>query len=150
MRGGNGQRYEGGKYEIDTQKRKPRFTEAKENIQCHVEVRSLDGDGGGEGDCPIPILNPLTKLRNGRSSQFSAPEGTSVLARVRGRVSDSPSSDSRCRFLPAPAKPAPSTAVASVEATDNWGQFSDLSERLGLPSEVLARVPSVCTAACSL
>lgn len=29
MRGGIGQRYEGGKYEIDTQKRKPRFTEAK-------------------------------------------------------------------------------------------------------------------------
>ena len=57
MRGGIGQRYEGGKYEIDTQKRKPRFTEPKkklENIQCHVGVGSVDGDGGGEVDCPCP------------------------------------------------------------------------------------------------
>jgi hypothetical protein len=143
VRGGIGQRYEGGKYEIDTQKRKPRFTEAKKkNIQCHVGVVSVDG----EGDCPIPFLNPLTKLRNGRRSQLSAPEGggtASVLARVRGLVSDSPSSGSRTRFLPAPGKAAASTAVASVEATDNWGQFSDLSERLGLAS-------GACTAACSL
>jgi len=117
-----------------------------ENIQCHVGVVSVDGDGGGEDGCPIPFLNPLTKLRNGRRSQLSAPEGggtTSVLARVRGLVSDSTSSDSRSRFLLAPGKAAASTAVASVEATDNWGQFSDLSERLGLASEV-------CTAACSL
>jgi hypothetical protein len=118
----------------------------KKNIQCHVGAVSVDGDGGGEDDCPIPFLNPLTKLRNGRRSQLSAPDGggtTSVLARVRGLVSDSPSSGSRSRFLPAPGKAAPSTAVASVEATDNRGQFSDLSERLGLASEA-------CTAACSL
>ena len=103
----------------------------------HVAIDSL------APECPIPFLNPLTKLRNGSSSQSSAPDGVStVLARVRGLASDSSSSDSRCRFLPPPARAAASTAVASVEATDNGEGFSDLSERLGLASETLVSVPS--------
>jgi hypothetical protein len=95
------------------------------------------------GSCPIPFLNPLTKLRNGRSNQSSAPEAGSVcvLARVRGLVSDSSSSGSRCRFLPLPNRAAASTAVASVEATDTGGRFSDISERLGLASGALVEVP---------
>jgi hypothetical protein len=120
---------------------------------CHVRVDSVDGDRGGEDGCPIPLLNPLTKLRNGSRSQSRAPDGgdtASVLARVRGLVSDSPSSDSRSRFLPAPARVEASTAVASVEATDNGGRFSDLSERLGLASEVFVGVSSVCIPVCSL
>lgn len=111
-----------------------------------MRVDSVDGDG--EDDCAMPFLNPLTKLRNGRRSQSIAPEGggiKSVLARVRGLVSESSSSDSRARFLPAPGRAVASTAVASVEATDTGGRFSDFSERLGLPLEALARVPSVCT-----
>jgi hypothetical protein len=108
------------------------------NYKDHVAVDSVS-DGV---DCPIPFLNPLTKLRNGRSSQSSAPDGdsTCVLARVRGLVSDSSSSESRCRFLLPPNRAAASTAVASVEATDNGGQFSDLSERLGLTSAAGALV----------
>jgi hypothetical protein len=92
-------------------------------------------------DSPIPFLNPLTKLRNGRSSQPNAPADSScVLARVRGLDSDSSSSGSLCRFLPLPNRAAASTAVASVEATDNGGRFSDLSERLGLASGALVEV----------
>lgn len=89
--------------------------------------------------CPIPFLNPLTKLRIGSSSQSSAPDGlsTSVLARVRGLVSESSSSGSRCRFFAPPDRAAPSTAVASVEAIENGGRFS---ERLGLTSETLVVV----------
>jgi hypothetical protein len=47
----------------------------------HVGVVSIDGD---EDDCPIPFLNPLTKLRKGSRSQSSVPDGraTSILARV--------------------------------------------------------------------
>jgi len=107
----------------------------------HVPVDSggqLSDDGD---DDPRPFLNPLTKLRNGRSSQSSAPDSTCVLARVRGLVSESSSSDSRCRFLPLPSRAAASTAVASVEATDKGGRFSDLSERLGLASGALIEVP---------
>jgi hypothetical protein len=101
--------------------------------EYHVAIDSVGVD------C-IPFLNPLTKLRNGSSSQFSAPDGVStcVLARVRGLVSRSSSSGSRCRFF---APPAASTAVASVEAIDNGVQFSDFSERLGLTSEALVVVP---------
>ena len=106
------------------------------NYKDHVAVDSLP-------DCPIPFLNPFTKLRKGSSSQSSAPDGDSacVLARVRGLVSDSSSSESRCRFLLLPNRAAASTAVASVEATDNGGRFSDLSERLGLASGGLVKVP---------
>jgi len=134
----------------DSWKQKKRKNNRKTLGGCHVGVDSVSAsvDGSGEDDCAMPFLNPLTKLRNGRRSQSSAPEGGGikfVLARVRGLISESSSSDSRARFLPAPSI-VPSTAVASVEATDTGGRFSDFSERLGLPLEV----PSACTAACPL
>lgn len=112
----------------------------KEN---HVAIDSLGpGPVSVPVDCPIPFLNPLTKLRNGSSSQSKAPDGVfaCVLARVRGLVSESSSSGSRCRFFPPPNRAAASTAVASVEATDNGGRFSDFPERLGLTSEALVAV----------
>ena len=108
-----------------------------------IDHVAVDSPGVGGGDCPIPFLNPLTKLRKGSSNQSSAPDGVStVLARVRGLVSESSSSGSRCRFLPPMDRAAASTAVASVEATDSGKGFSDLSERLGLISEILVSVPS--------
>jgi hypothetical protein len=112
--------------------------------EYHVAIDSAGqvSAAGVGADCPIPFLNPLTKLRNGSSNQSSAPDGVStcVLARVRGLVSVSSSSGSRCRFF-APPNRAVSTAVASVEAIDNGERFSDFSERLGLASETLVVVP---------
>ena len=112
--------------------------------EYHVLIDSPAGQLSlGVDTCPIPFLNPLTKLRNGSSSQSSAPDGVStcVLARVRGLVSESSSSDSRCRFFAPLNRAAASTAVASVEAVDNGGRFSDFSERLGLILEALVVVP---------
>ena len=109
-----------------------------------VSYYKLDHVAVDGGDCPIPFLNPLTKLRNGSSSQSSAPDGLSpcVLARVRGLSSESSSSGSRCRFLPPPVRAAASTAVASVEATENGERLSDFSERLGLALEAPVAAPS--------
>ena len=131
--------------ENDTQiwkRRKKKMVKSFHYKEYHVAIDSLPGRVSVPADCPIPFLNPLTKLRNGSSSQSKAPDGVSacVLARVRGLVSDSSSSGSRCRFFAPPNRAAASTAVASVEATDNGGQFSDFSERLGLTSEALVAV----------
>ena len=130
----------------DTQiwKRRKMEMEMKDYKEYHVLIDSPAGQlSVGVDTCPIPFLNPLTKLRNGSSSQSSAPDGVStcVLARVRGLVSKSSSSDSRCRFFAPLNRAAASTAVASVEAVDNGGRFSDFSERLGLISEALVVVP---------
>ena len=120
----------------------------KKNLSYYKEYHVVIDSGPGQlsigvDACPIPFLNPLTKLRNGSSSQSSAPDGVStcVLTRVRGLVSESSSSGSRGRFFAPPNRAAASTAVASVEAIDNGGRFSDFSERLGLTSEALVVFP---------
>jgi hypothetical protein len=134
--GGISQRYE-------RESPRTRYTnmETKEKRNDYKEYHVAIDSPAGVDACPIPFLNPLTKLRNGSSNHPSAPDGVSVLARVRGLVSDSSSSGSRCRFFAPPNRVAASTAVASVEAIDTGGQFSDFSERLGLISGALVVIP---------
>jgi hypothetical protein len=138
--GGISQRYERvcpRKRDTQIWKRKEKKMEIFHYKEYHVAIDSVGVV------CPIPFLNPLTKLRIGSNSQSSAPDGVStcVLARVRGLVSESSSSGSRCRFFAPPDRAAGSTAVASVEAIENEGRFSNFSERLGLTSETLVVAP---------
>jgi hypothetical protein len=51
--------------------------ELKDYKEYHVLIDS-PSVGVVDASCPIPFLNPLTKLRNGSSSQSSAPDGVST------------------------------------------------------------------------